>query len=441
MPTPIIRVMNIGKKYVLGATLRHDTLREQLMGSIKFFLHPFQGNNNPYKAKSISKTSSLSNNEFWALKDVSFNVNQGEVLGIIGRNGAGKSTLLKILSQITDPTEGMIRIRGRVSSLLEVGTGFHPELTGRENIYLNGAILGMTRVEIKKKFDEIVAFSGVEKFIDTPIKRYSSGMNVRLAFAVAAHLEPELLLVDEVLAVGDFQFQKKCLGKMKDISGEGRTVLFVSHNLASISNLCSQAMWLEEGKLKKRGPVKDVIEGYTEQKKGNYGEQLWKDASIAPGNDKIRLRSVRIISDGAVRSDVDIQKDIYIEIEFWNFKPGSRITTFIHILDKWNVCVLASANMRSINLGHDEWSNQPHPAGIFQTTCILPGNLLNVGFYTLNIYIQTDIKRPQVIAQGVISFMVNDNEGCCKEYSGIMAGVIRPKLKWSTKNICFLDEQ
>ncbi|MEH2384221.1 MAG: ABC transporter ATP-binding protein [Nostoc sp.] len=255
MSDTVIRVENLGKKYIIGHQQqeRYTALRDVIANKVKSFGNLIQ---NP-KSKIQN-----SQEEFWALKDVSFEIKQGDRVGIIGRNGAGKSTLLKILSRITEPTQGSIKIKGRVASLLEVGTGFHPELTGRENIYLNGAILGMGKVEIKRKFDEIVAFAEVEKFLDTPVKRYSSGMYVRLAFAVAAHLEPEILIVDEVLAVGDVQFQKKCLGKMDDVSQEGRTVLFVSHNMSSIEFLCSHAMLLNKGKLVKEGTPKNCINYY-----------------------------------------------------------------------------------------------------------------------------------------------------------------------------------
>jgi lipopolysaccharide transport system ATP-binding protein len=253
--SPIISVEGLGKEYVIGGQERgSDTFREMLTSSLSA----------PFKRFRQFRGSPASEEErFWALKDVSFDVQEGEVVGIIGRNGAGKSTLLKILSRIAEPTEGRITVRGRIASLLEVGTGFHPELTGRENIYLNGAILGMSRAEIQRKFDEIVAFAEIEKFLDTPVKRYSSGMYVRLAFAVAAHLDPEILVVDEVLAVGDAEFQKKCLGKMQDVAGHGRTVIFVSHNMAAVRRLCSKGILLKSGRLTASGAVDDVIAEYT----------------------------------------------------------------------------------------------------------------------------------------------------------------------------------
>ncbi len=265
MSATIISVRNLGKQYRLGAALAHDSLRDQIAHSLRNITSAFRKN----ESEKPTRT-----NEFWALKDVSFDVKEGDVIGIIGRNGAGKSTLLKILSQITEPTCGEIRVRGRIASLLEVGTGFHPELSGRENIFLNGAILGMKKREIQAKFDEIVEFSEVEKFLDTPVKRYSSGMYVKLAFAVAAHLEPEILVVDEVLAVGDIQFQKKCLGKMADVSRSGRTVLFVSHNLAAVQKLCTRGILLEQGILKHDGETADCIAKYLRGTKEVHGEFL-----------------------------------------------------------------------------------------------------------------------------------------------------------------------
>jgi lipopolysaccharide transport system ATP-binding protein len=260
MSKPIISVHNISKRYKLG-TIGASTMRDE----VEAFFARFKKPKSPATSHSLPATAPTGASEFWALRDVSFDVQPGEVLGIIGRNGAGKSTLLKILSRITEPTSGEIRVRGRIASLLEVGTGFHPELSGRENIFLNGAILGMTKAEIRAKFDEIVDFAGVEQFIDTPVKRYSSGMYVRLAFAVAAHLEPEILIVDEVLAVGDAEFQKKCLGKMKDVAGHGRTILFVSHNMTSIAALCGRGIYMKNGMVDRVGDIDSIIKRYMEE--------------------------------------------------------------------------------------------------------------------------------------------------------------------------------
>src|SRR5437016_12967897 len=286
MSDAIITVENLGKKYSLRHqrneryTALRDVIAEKALG---FFKNLKSGN-----GVSVSKE------DFWALKDVSFEVQRGEVVGIIGRNGAGKSTLLKILSRITEPTEGRVRIKGRVASLLEVGTGFHPELTGRENIFLNGAILGMTKAEIKSKFDEIVAFAETEDFLDTPVKRYSCGMYVRLAFAVAAHLEPEILVVDEVLAVGDAEFQKKCLGKMEQVSRGGRTVLCVSHSMAAIARLCQRAIWLHQGELVEDNAPKATIAAYLSSGVENQGRAEWVDGISNPGVNEFKLRSATI---------------------------------------------------------------------------------------------------------------------------------------------------
>jgi lipopolysaccharide transport system ATP-binding protein len=287
---PIIRVEGLSKQYRIGARERgYRTIREALVDSV---LSPFRRLNG-----NAGGSNEVEDSYIWALKDVSFEVQPGEVLGVIGRNGAGKSTLLKILSRITEPTEGRVNVRGRVASLLEVGTGFHPELTGRENIYLNGAILGMTKAEIDRKFDEIVAFSEVEKFIDTPVKRYSSGMYVRLAFAVAAHLEPEILLVDEVLAVGDLAFQKKCLGKMNQVSRTGRTVLFVSHNMAAIKSLCNQALLFDAGGVACEGSVDRVVDTYVQRNTPQCSKSGFiPDESARVGTGTARIRRVELLN-------------------------------------------------------------------------------------------------------------------------------------------------
>jgi len=418
-----IRVENLSKLYRIGAKERYKALRDIITDA---FAAPLRRLRNPQSAI-------LSSDTIWALKDVSFEVKRGEVVGIIGRNGAGKSTLLKILSRITKPTEGLAEIRGRVGSLLEVGTGFHPELTGRENIYLNGAILGMRRAQLHRKFDEIVAFAEIEKFLDTPVKHYSSGMYVRLAFAVAAHLEPEILLVDEVLAVGDAAFQKKCLGKMGDVAKEGRTVLFVSHNLGSLANLCPRAMLLVEGKKWSEGPSAEVISGYIAMGSRSQGEIGWLDLTTAPGNEQARLHAVRIVSGGKVTGDVDIAEDVRVEIEFWNLKPGARVSTSIHLLDKMGVGVLASANMHSANLVRDEWFDKPHPTGLYRTVCTLPGNLLNEGRYSINAIVLTEVTRTEIFAREVVSFTVHETGAMRKEFGGSWLGVVRPKLAWQTE--------
>jgi lipopolysaccharide transport system ATP-binding protein len=421
---PILEVEGLSKQYRIGTPQNaYNTLRESVAEAVRAPLRRFRRN-----GRTVDDEATV-----WALKDVSFEVRPGEVVGIIGRNAAGKSTLLKILSRITEPTEGRVKIYGRIGSLLEVGTGFHPELTGRENIFLNGAILGMKRSEIEDKFDQIVEFSEIEQFLDTPVKRYSSGMYTRLAFAVAAHLEPEILLVDEVLAVGDAEFQAKCLGKMGEVARGGRTVLYVSHNLASMANLCSRVILLSKGRKLSDGPAGQVINHYISLGREIGGAQVWDNWETAPGNENIRLHSVRIISEGAVTSDVDIQSDVRVEIEFWNLQPGARITTSIHLLDKMRVGVLASANMHSANLLRDDWVDRPYPVGLFRTVCTLPGNFLNEGRYHINVIVLTNITTTEVFAEEVVSFNVHDSGTMRKEYGGSWLGVVRPKLAWQTE--------
>src|SRR6266545_174606 len=302
---PIIRVANVGKQYPLGVRQEtYGTLRDTLAGALRAPL------------KRLRRNGRGDGEIMWALKDVSFEVQPGEVMGIIGRNGAGKSTLLKILSRITEPTTGRAELYGRVGSLLEVGTGFHPELTGRENIFLNGAVLGMKKAEITGKFDEMVAFAEIDKFLDTPVKHYSSGMYMRLAFAVAAHLEPEILLVDEVLAVGDAEFQAKCLGKMGAVASEGRTVLFVSHNLAAITRICPRSILLDGGRVLCDGPSHKTTSAYLKSGHGTTAERVWTDLAAAPGDDIVRLAAVRVRAEnGDIREALDIRKPVGLELE------------------------------------------------------------------------------------------------------------------------------
>jgi lipopolysaccharide transport system ATP-binding protein len=310
MGDTVIHVENLSKKYVLSHQQdrnSHKTLRDAIATSAASLLNPIQNPKSvrlsgsaeahPRSAHDEAKIQNSSREEFWALKDVNFEIQQGDRVGIIGRNGAGKSTLLKILSRIVEPTSGRIRIKGRVASLLEVGTGFHPELTGRENIFLNGAILGMSKAEIQRKFDEIVAFAEIEKFLDTPVKRYSSGMYVRLAFAVAAHLEPEVLIVDEVLAVGDTAFQKKCLGKMEEVGKDGRTVLFVSHNMATIEKLCSHGIYLNRGRVKWVGTAHQAICNYLDDTRGEAKISSLRERQDRQGSGRVRIVGFRVLDD------------------------------------------------------------------------------------------------------------------------------------------------
>ncbi len=357
---------------------------------------------------------------FWALRNVSFEVREGEVLGIIGRNGAGKSTLLKILSRITEPSEGRVHLRGRVASLLEVGTGFHPELTGRENVYLNGAVLGMSRAEIKRKFDEIVAFAEVEKFLDTPVKHYSSGMYVRLAFAVAAHLEPEILVVDEVLAVGDAQFQKRCLGKMGEVAHGGRTVLFVSHNMTAVQTLCRRALMLSSGELISDGPVTQVVPRYMRESQGPSGEKHWTDPRTAPGNDIIRIKRVRILPEGGSDSGLlTMQTPLRIETDFWVIRVGSVTHLTYHLINDQGIVVLTSG-----------CPSEVRRPGVHKAVCFIPGGLLNSGGYSLKLLIVENESRVTYWNDSIASFTITDAQeraapgwdanraSCSRDYSG-----------------------
>jgi len=327
--------------------------------------------------------------DFWALRGVSFGVKQGEVVGIIGRNGAGKSTLLKLLSRITVPTKGAIYLKGRISSLLEVGTGFHPELTGRENIFLNGTILGMRKAEITRKLDEIITFSGIEHHIDTPVKRYSSGMAVRLGFAVAAHLEPEILIVDEVLAVGDAEFQRKCTGKMKDVAGHGRTVLFVSHNMVAIRALCTRAIWLDEGRVRMDGPVQEVVDAYLGAYNENSNEVVWHDPTEAPGNEQARLLNVAVRP--ASGKDVFQWEDaVDVEIGLENLAiDDGDLTITVHLLNGDEVVVMSTNLME----------NRPDvrlDRGRHQLKFRFPAHLFNAGPYTMNILV---VRQARILFQ------------------------------------------
>src|SRR5215217_3559981 len=333
---PIIKVENLSKQYRIGqGRARYGSLRETIMNAAQA---PFK------RLRRLRRGVGPAEETIWALENVSFEVMPGEVVGIIGRNGAGKSTLLKILSRITEPTTGQIDLYGRVGSLLEVDAGFHPELTGRENIYLNGSILGMRRSEIERKFDEIVAFAETEKFLDTQVKYYSSGMYTRLAFAVAAHLEPELLVVDEVLAVGDANFQKKCLNKMQDVSEHGRTVLFVSHSMSAITRLCQRAILLDKGKVLVDGPTSQVVNAYLDSGFGTAAVREWPDLSKAPGDDIVRLRAVRVRAhDGEITDELDIRKPVGIEIEYQVLKPGSVLVPNLHFSNEENIIAFVTA--------------------------------------------------------------------------------------------------
>lgn len=419
---PIISAESLGKQYQLSQRQAgYDTLRESITQALR---SPLRSNGKP---KTI-----------WALKDVNLEIFPGEIVGIIGRNGAGKSTLLKILSRITEPTTGKVQLFGRLASLLEVGTGFHPELSGRENIYLNGAILGMKKSEIERQLKSIIDFAELESFIETPVKRYSSGMYMRLAFAVAAHLEPAILLVDEVLAVGDHEFQKKCIGKMSEAAKGGRTVLFVSHNMTAVNQLCTRTLMLVNGTIEKSGPTEEIIAEYLKLSSGDEGVVVWPDRTTAPGNERIKLQSVSVRSSGQQKSEVDIDKEISIEVAFWNLSEGTRkLYVNIYLVDALGTVILSTGNTPSANLLPEQWFDRAHPVGLFRARCTLPANFLNEGLYYVNVYVitlgplQVEVDVPQAI-----SFHVFDT-GVMREPGGgsDWAGVIRVKLPWETEYV------
>jgi lipopolysaccharide transport system ATP-binding protein len=411
-----IQVERLGKCYRLGRSAqgspRYETLRDTLAGSVQQIFQP----NGSAKGKE---------SDFWALQDVTFDVAPGDVLGIIGRNGAGKSTLLKILSRITEPTTGKIHIKGRVASLLEVGTGFHPELTGRENTFLNGAILGMSRAEIRSKFDEIVAFAEIEDFLDTPVKRYSSGMYVRLAFAVAAHLEPEILVVDEVLAVGDAEFQKKCLGKMQDVSRGGRTVLFVSHNMGAVSRLCNHALWLDRGKLMLRAGTSDVIAKYLTSNTESGGSCEWPEGVANAGVTELKLFAVRILNESAQTSaGLDATKPFSIEICYTIYQrlPYLRVGFSLSAVDGTVIFETQDAD-------HPQYTGKREP-GKYVMRCEIPGELLMPGRYIISVNAGIPDVKNLVYIPGLLAFDVEDTYDSGSRMFQNREGVVRPRLNW-----------
>lgn len=420
-----VRVEKLGKLYHIGAKqTRNQTAREALMDAL---ISPIRRTRKLLRGQA---TGAAELDEiFWAVQDISFEIKRGEAVGIIGRNGAGKSTLLKLLSRITEPTRGTIDLYGRVGSLLEVGTGFHPELTGRDNIYLNGAILGMSRTYIDSRFDEIVAFAEVEKFIDTPVKHYSSGMYLRLAFAVAAHLEPEILLVDEVLAVGDAAFQKKCLGKMNDVASEGRTVLFVSHSMGAINTLCQRVIWVDKGAIAQDGPTRSVVTAYLNSGNSSLGQVVWP-AEKRPGNQSFRLNSVTLkTATGQVTSEINISEDAWLEIEYEVIRPGARVILLIGLLDSGGEQVFASFNNGPENHAY----GKPMQPGCYRSTCQLYGNLLNDGRYYLTVSGMADHWTESFSVQHVLSIDALEDGVLKRDYPSSLAGIIRPKLIWQTE--------
>lgn len=417
----ILKIENISKQYRLGlvglGTLSHDLNR---------FWHKIRGKEDPYlKVGSINDRSVKASSEYvWALQDINFEVKRGEVLGIIGRNGAGKSTLLKLLSRVTAPTTGSIKTRGRIASLLEVGTGMHPELTGRENIFLNGAILGMTKAEISGKIDEIIEFSGCEMYIDTPVKRYSSGMRVRLGFAVAAFLEPEILVVDEVLAVGDAEFQKKAIGKMQDISSSGgRTVLFVSHNMSSVEALCTRVISLKNGAILDDGDPTEVIQNYLKSDFLSNRSFEFSDVAAAYGNDKIKIVAGAVENGTSANKDdiIDVTSEVTIRIRVVNLTENKRLSVGFNLMTIKGDVVFGTGDKFDCALTKET-----------NIVAQIPSNFLNDEHYQINVYIHTNEMQLLYSNKEFLQFQVKDSK---REmgYLGKIQGLIRPKIKWNVE--------
>lgn len=428
-----LRVENVTKLYRIGVKeRRHETLAGAAMDVLR---RPAANLRALRRLTRFATSDATSDDVILALRDISFEVGAGEVLGVIGSNGAGKSTLLKILSGITDPSAGRAEIYGRVASLLEVGTGFHPDLTGRENVYLNGTILGMKKMEIDRKFDEIVAFSGVEKFIDTPVKRYSSGMKVRLGFAVAAHLEPEVLLVDEVLAVGDAAFQKKCLGKMGDVARSGRTVLFVSHNMAAVSTLCHRTLQLEDGRLARDGATAEVVNEYLSSVAEEAGVVRWPDAGTAPGNEVVRILGLRCYSNDLRQPPFPMDQPLTLEVDYLNLQEGARMYVAFQLKDPTGAFVFATMNFPESSLNEDPYCCAPLARGLYRTACTIPADTLNNLRFTLNVRL-VGPPPPKVIAQvddGLAFTMLDRGTMRPPGFPMRWPGSVRLRLAWRSE--------
>jgi lipopolysaccharide transport system ATP-binding protein len=421
---PTIVTENLGKRYTLGELQHYRTLRDAI-GGPRGVLR---------RLGRRPQAAAPEPEQMWALRHVDFEASPGETIGIVGRNGAGKSTFLKILSRITEPTEGRAMLWGRTGSLLEVGTGFHSELTGRENIFLNGSILGMQRQEIKRRFGEIVEFADIALFLDTPVKHYSSGMRMRLAFAVAAHLNLDILLVDEVLAVGDAAFQRKCLGKMSAVASEGRTVVMVSHNMTAINQLCSRALLIESGRVCDDGEPAAVIARYLESSAERSGEFRWADAASAPGDGTATLEAVRVASEGTVTPTVNIDSEVTIEVDFSVRTAGNRsLVVNVYLLDSGGNTILSSANTRRANLIQDDWFGVDHEPGSYRASCSFPANFLNDMRYYVTVHVlSVDTVRVHASADQVLAFDVFDT-GATRDAGGPWHGMVRPRLAWRTR--------
>jgi lipopolysaccharide transport system ATP-binding protein len=420
-----IRVENLGKQYRIGiAPERYRTLRDNIVDLVNLPRRIVKG----FKNRTPNEINTI-----WALRDISFDVAPGQVLGVVGRNGAGKSTLLKILSRVTEPTQGFAEIHGRVGSLLEVGTGFHPELTGRDNIYLNGAILGMRRKEIERKFNEIVDFSGVDKFIDTPVKRYSSGMYLRLAFAVAAYLEPEILVVDEVLAVGDAEFQRKCLGKMSDVATQGRTVLFVSHNMSAVLRLTEETIVLERGRMVLRAPTPQAIDYYLSSGLAQSGERNWLPEEIPPDATPFHPHAIRIKNQaGKVSETVRSIEPLTIELEYEISEAINGLRVGIYLMSGRGELVFTSFDTDPPDL-FDRYGVRP--SGRYVSRCTLPADVLNEGRYILGLNASSFRVRRYFQEENALAFSVDPSGATGMQWTEVRLGLIRPRLEWNIEKV------
>ncbi len=413
-----IRAERLSKRYAVGrASSTYRTARDTVANILS-----------GWKRRSAASAAAACDDEVWALADVSLEIERGSTVGLIGPNGAGKSTLLKILSRITEPTQGRAEIHGRVGSLLEVGTGFHPELSGRENIYFNGALLGMKKSEIDRQFDRIVDFAGTERFLDTAVKYYSTGMHTRLAFAVAAHLETDILLVDEVLAVGDAAFQKKCLGRMNEVAKDGRTVVFVSHDLTNVAVLCQTAVLLDHGTVQAVGSAKSVIERYLSGLGCSQREAHW-DPSEAPGDGTVRITAIRAATEQHTLGPVSISQEVVVSVEY-TVTERARLNPVLVIKNAWGVIVFSTANYES-----SEWGRRTHDAGTYVAQCTIPPFLLNTGMYYVDVLMVKDTRHVLAKAQQAVAIEMHDEGTMRSDYLGEWVGVVRPRCAWETSPV------
>jgi lipopolysaccharide transport system ATP-binding protein len=432
-----VKVHDLGKRYEIGTRGNGGAtmLREALSNTLKAPLTKLASlaRRTRSRGPATVAVSSVSPRHIWALRNVSFEVPRGEIIGIIGPNGAGKSTLLKILSRITEPSEGRVEIHGRVGSLLEIGTGFHPELTGRENAYLSGALLGMRKIEIDRKLDEIIAFAEIEKFADTPVKHYSSGMYVRLAFAVAAHLEPEILIVDEVLAVGDVAFQRKCLNKMEDVRQHGRTILFVSHNMQAITRLCTRAILISHGGIQHDGSAAETAGKYLMASVKTSAARVWSEPLSAPGDGVARLRRVRVRDESGCTLDaIDIRRTFGIEMVFEVLEDGHTLSPALELYTESGTCVFLTSDVDPASRGKARFR------GTVTSVAWIPGNLLSEGLFLVTVFLST--VRPlksHFHVRDAVAFHVVDSfapDSARGDWDGPIPGVVRPLLKWTNQS-------